>query len=360
MATRRHNGRWRTQVLIGIDENGKRKYKSFEADTKAEADYAALTFKLGKGKRVDLKNVTLRAAIRAYIESKRGILSVTTIKNYDSIENNFGAYLDIPIERVNKINLQTAVNEYFCNGRNDGRDGTRSSKSVRNAYGLIKAVLKQNDIDVGEISLPQRQELEYATPFDKELIQIFEAVKGTPMELPVLLATLCPLRRGEICGLRFSDVNYDAKMIKIERSRGKLDGKEYVKEPKTRKSRRVVFVTDYILELIRNLPHESEDEYIFQYTPNYITKKFVALLKENHLPTCRFHDLRHSFVSVLSAHGIDPLYIQATGGWSSDQIMRRVYLQVSQDNLRALSQQANSIFEALMQPLTTTKDPQDR
>ena len=330
-------------------------YKSFEADTADEADYAALTFKLGKGKRVDRKEVTLRAAIRAYIESKRGILSVTTIKNYDSIESNFGAYLDTPIERINKINLQTAINEYMFKGRKDGRGETRSSKSVRNAYGLIKTVLKQNDIYVSDISLPTKQEIEYATPFDKELIKIFEIVKGTHMEIPVLLATFCSLRRGEICGLRFSDVDHEAKIIKIQRSRGKVDGQEYVKEPKTKKSKRVVFATDYILKLIRDLPHESEDEYIFKYTPNNITKRFLELLRKHGLPECRFHDLRHSFVSVLSAHGIDPLYIQTTGGWASDQIMRRVYLQVSQDNLRAQSQQANSVFEALLQPNATEK-----
>lgn len=355
MATKRPNGRWRAQVLLGTDENGKRLYKSFEADTEDEADYAALTFKLGKGKRVELKDITLRAAIRAYIESKRGILSVTTIKNYDSIEKNFGPYLDTPIQRINKINLQTAMNEYMHKGRNDGRGNTRSSKSVRNAYGLIKTVLKQNDIDVGEISLPRKQEIEYATPFDNELIRIFEIVKGTHMEIPVLLATFCSLRRGEICGLRFSDIDYEKKMIRVERSRGKVDGKEYVKEPKTKKSKRVVFATDYILELISNLPRESEEDYIFQYTPNNITKRFLELLRKHGLPECRFHDLRHSFVSVLSAHGIDPLYIQATGGWSSDQIMRRVYLQVSQDNLRAQSKQANSVFEALMQPNATTE-----
>lgn len=353
MATRRPNGRWRAQVLLGTDETGKRIYKSFEADTKDEADYAALTFKLGKGKKVKQKDVTLRAAMQAYIESKRGILSVTTIKNYGSIESNFGPYLDTPIQQINKVNLQTALNEYMHKGRKDGRGDTRSSKSVRNAYGLIAAVLKQNDIVLGEISLPRKQEIEYATPFDNELIKIFEIVKGTHMELPVLLATFCSLRRGEICGLRFSDVDYEKKMIRIERSRGKVDGQEYVKEPKTQKSKRVVFATDYILELIQSLPHKSEEDYIYEYTPNTITKRFLEMLKKHGLPECRFHDLRHSFVSVLSAHGIDPLYIQMTGGWASDQIMRRVYLQVSRDNLREQSKQANSVFEALMQPSAT-------
>ena len=350
MATKRPNGRWRAQVLIGTNENGKRIYKSFEADTKEEADYAALTYKLGKGKHVQQKEVTLRAAMRAYIESKRAILSPTTIRSYETIEKGFGEYLDIKILEINKVNLQTALNEYMFN-----KAKPRTPKSVRNAYGLINAVLKQNNVDVGEIALPHKQEIEYATPFDNDLKYIFEVFKGTHIEIPVLLATFCSLRRGEICGLRFSDVDYEKKMIRIERSRGRIGSEDYVKEPKTKKSKRVVFATDYILELIRNTEHESEDEYIFKYTPDVITKRFLAILKKNGLPECRFHDLRHSFVSVLSAHGIDPMYIQTIGGWSSDRVMRSVYLQVSRDQLREKSEQANNVFEALMQPDATTK-----
>ena len=262
MATQRPNGRWRAQVLIGTDENGKRIYKSFEADTEDEADYAALTFKLGKGKKVKRKDITLRAAMRAYIESKRGILSPTTIRSYETIEKGFGEYLDTHLLQISKVNLQTALNQYMFKGRKDGRAKTRTPKSVRNAYGLINAVLKQNDIELGEISLPRKQEIEYATPFDNDLKNIFEVFKGTHIEIPVLLATFCSLRRGEICGLRFSDVDYEKKMIRIERSRGRIGSEDYVKEPKTKKSKRVVFVTDYILELIRNTAHNSEDEYI--------------------------------------------------------------------------------------------------
>ncbi|MBE6689668.1 MAG: site-specific integrase [Ruminococcaceae bacterium] len=349
MATRLPSGKWRAQVLLGTDENGKRIVESFIADTKDEADYAALTFKLGKGKKVEKKDVTLRVAMRAYIESRRGILSPTTIRSYETIEKNFGDYLDTPLLQITKVNLQTALTQYMFKGRNGNGEKKRTPKSVRNAYGLINAALKQNNVEIGEISLPHKQEIEYATPFDKDLIKIFEVFKGTNIEIPVHLATICSLRRGEICGLRFSDVDYERKMIRIERSRGRIGSEDYVKEPKTKKSKRVVFATDYILELIRSTERESEDEYIFKYTPDVITKRFLAILKKNGLPECRFHDLRHSFVSVLSAHGIDPMYIQTIGGWSSDRVMRSVYLQVSQDSLREKSQQANNVFEALMQ-----------
>lgn len=353
IATKRANGKWRTQVLIGTNENGKRFYKSFEADTKEQADYAALTFKLGKGKRTEYKNITLRAAMQAYIASKRGILSPATVQGYEVIERNFGDFLDTPISLITCLSLQTAINDYAQSGE---KDKPRSAKSVRNAYGFINAVLRQNNVSIDGISLPQKQETQYATPFDAELTRIFEAVKGTNLEIPVLLATFCSLRRGEICGLRFSDVDFERKTIRINRAKLYINKQEYIKAPKTQKSKRLVFASDYLIELIRAIPRTSEEAYIFPYSPNMLTKRFPALLKKHGLSVCRFHDLRHSFASVLYDHGIDLAYIQATGGWSSDRVMKSVYIQHSEKSLQSKSAVANSVFEALMQP-SATQEP---
>ena len=353
MATQRPNGKWRAQVFLGTDENGKRLYKSFEADTADEADFLALSFKLGKGKRVDQSAITLRAAIRAHIDTTRGILSPATTKGYEVIERNFGDFLDTPIQKITRMSLQLAINDYMFRGRNDGRPGQRSAKSVRNAYGLICTALKHNGISLGEISLPRVEDIDYATPFDKDLEKIFAAVKDTSIELPVLLICFCSLRRSEICGLRYSDVNFEDGSIKVERAKLHIDGKDYVKTTKTKKSKRTVFATDYILNLIREKQKKDGGEYIVTITPNAIGKRFAKILKENNIAKCKFHELRHSFVSVLSKHGIDPLYIQTTGGWSSDRIMRKVYLQTSADYLQNKSKQANFIFESLMQPDAT-------
>ena len=348
MATRLPSGKGRAQVFLYTDANGKRIYESFIADTADEADYEALTFKLGKGKRVEKKNITLRAAMRACIESKRGILSPATIQGYEVIERNFGAFLDTPIMQINKINLQTAINQYMFGGRNDGKGGTRSPKSVRNAYGFINSVLRQNDINLGEIALPQKQEIEYATPFDAELSKIFDAVKGTNIEIPVLLATFCSLRRSEICGLRFSDVDFENNAICIDRARLRIAKEEHIKTTKTKKSKRVVFATDYIVSLIKALPRKSEDDLIFPYSPNMLTKRFPQILKNCGLEHCRFHDLRHSFASILYDHGIDLSYIQTIGGWSSDRVMKSRYIQISDKRMKGKSEEANEIFEQIL------------
>jgi integrase len=349
MATRLPSGKYRAQVFIGTDEQGRRLYQSFIADTEDEADFEALSFKLGKGKHVERKDITLRAAMRACIESKRGILSPATIQGYEVIERNFGSFLDTPILQITKLSLQMAITQYAFRPRNDGRPGNVSAKTVRNAHGFISSVLRQNGIEIGEIALPQRQEIEYATPFDEELANIFEAVRGTSIEIPVLLAAFCSLRRGEICGLRFSDVDYVKKMIRIDRSRLRVGTDDHIKAPKTKTSRRVVFVTDYILQLIEALPRESEDDYIFNLTPNVLTRRFPEILKQHGIQPCRFHDLRHSFASVLYDHGIDLSYIQTVGGWASDAVMKRVYIQASERSAKEKSTAANSVFERLLQ-----------
>lgn len=354
MATRRPNGMWRAQVFVGVDEEGKRKYQSFEAPTEDEADYLALTYKLGKGKRVKTADITLRAAMKVYIESKRGILSPSTILGYEIIEKNFGDFLDTKLAEITRVSLQMAISSYMFRKRNDGKPGVLSAKTVRNAYGLINATLKQNGVDLGEITLPRKQEVEYATPFDNDLSRIFECVRGTSVEIPVLLAACHSLRREEICGLRYDDVDFDTGRIKIVRAKLYIKGEEVIKAPKTPKSRRTIFASRYVLELIRAKKEKDGGEYIITRRPDTIGKRFNVILKENNLPHCRFHDLRHSFASILHDHGIDPLYIRTVGGWASDRVMNGVYVQVAENSLKTKSLVANSVFDSLMQPNATT------
>lgn len=356
MATRRPNGMWRAQVFVGFDENGKRTYKSFEARTEDEADFLALSFKLGKGKVVKTDNITLRSAMRIYIDSKRGILSPSTIVGYETIERNFGEFLDTRLCDVTKVALQTAIASYMFRKRNDRRGGgTLSAKTVRNAYGLISATLKQNGIELGEIALPRKAEIEYATPFDSELSRILECVRGTNVEIPVLLAACHSLRREEICGLRYDDIDFETGRTKIRRAKLVIKGEEIVKEPKTAKSKRTIFLSEYVLKLIQEKKEKDGGDYIITYRPDAIGKRFTAILKANNLPHCRFHDLRHSFASILHEHGIDPLYIRTVGGWSSDRVMNAVYVQVAERSIKDKSAVANSVFDSLLQP-SATKD----
>ena len=134
----------------------------------------------------------------------------------------------------------------------------------------------------------------------------------------------------------------------MDRALLRMSKEDFVKNTKTKKSARWIYVSDYILDLIRALPRDSEEDYIFPYTPNVLTRRFPQILKKHDLPHCRFHDLRHSFASVLHEHGMDEEYIRAIGGWASDKVMKKIYTQISNSWVKSKSSEANTIFEQLL------------
>lgn len=356
MATKLKNGKFRAQVFLGADENGKRLYKSFVADTADEADFEALSFKLGRGKSVDKKTVTLRAAMTAYIQSKEGVLAQSTVNSYYSSMNSFGDFLDTPLCNLNAVSVQKAISEYARRGNGgNGKAGKPiSAKTVRNAYGLLTATLHQNDIWFHGISLPQKESVEYHTPLGSSLAAIFRVSEGTRLELPVLLASWCSLRRSEILGLQFGDVDFDKSLIHIRRAKVYIGAKQDIKKPKTKTSARMVFLPSYIAEKIKAIPHDKETDWIVPVSGLFISDGFRQLLIKNNLPPCRFHDLRHAFVSVLAENGVDGKYIQEMGGWSCENgVMNSVYKQTSFERKREAAKQAENVFLELMQHSAT-------
>lgn len=357
MATKLKNGKFRAQVFLGADENGKRLYKSFVADTADEADFEALSFKLGRGKSVDKKTVSLRAAMTAYIQSRDGILSPSTIEGYRVILRNFGDYLDTPIDEITNLGLQQAFTSMAFRKKNKAHNGKigLSPKTLRNYRGLVKKVLKQNEVSIGDIAVPDSRPIEYNTPFNSALAEIFRATKGTKIEVPVLLASWCSLRASEILGLQYKDIDFVGKSINIRRAKISAGGKSFVKNPKTKSSFRTVFLPEYIAEKIKHLMEESNEtpksnHFIFDFSGTYITKSMKKALEKNGLPHCRFHDLRHAFVSILTEQGVDQKYIQEMGGWSTSQVMNQIYKQTSPALKNEINEKLQNVFMGILEP----------
>ena len=225
-----------------------------------------------------------------------------------------------------------------------------SPKSVRNMYGLVSAALRQNNIHIGGITLPQRGKIEYATPFDSDLGAIFRALEGTSLEIPALLAAWCSLRRSEILGLRYGDIDAGRGMIHIRRARVYVGAQDHIKGTKTDASARTVFLPDYIRDRINaSRGDATDDDYIVKIKGGSITKCFNDRLRRAGLPICRFHDLRHAFVSILAAHGVDGKYIQEMGGWSNDGVLNAVYKQTNEDVMRKISKGVDDVFLGILQ-----------
>lgn len=339
------SGNYRVQVVAGYDAKGKRVVKSFTADTQWKALKMAEEFKDGLSTDKD-GDFTLRRAVEIYIDSRRNLIEETTISNYEEIlRNKLQLIMDVKIKDLKTIQIQQAINADAQN---------LSAKSVKNAFGLIKSVLKfhECDIHLDNIKLPKivRKERELPT-FET----VFTIVKGTESELPVLLAAWLSLRIGEVIGLQFRDVDEKNGLIKIRRTKIMTSDGEKVREGcKTEKSTRTLTLPPYIMSLISAIPHESETDFIIPKSRRAVYGNFKNLMNQSGIQMT-FHDLRHLNASVMLMLGVPDKYACERGGWSTDSILKSVYQQTFSSERKKVDCLIDDYFGGIVKQLTEEK-----
>ena len=185
------SGSWRVNLYVGTDDNGKRIYKSFTAETKKEAEFLAAEYNLKRKEKP--KGITVGDAIDGYINNKDGVLSPSTIAGYRNIrKTKFQDLMDVPLDKLTNIMIQASVNRAAR---------SLSPKSIRNAHGLLTAALGMYMTDFNvRTTLPAKEHKIKDLPEPQEII---DAVRGTDVELPVILAIWLGLGMSEVRGIRY-------------------------------------------------------------------------------------------------------------------------------------------------------------
>jgi integrase len=164
-------------------------------------------------------------------------------------------------------------------------------------------------------------------PNREAILALQEAVKGTMLYLPVLLATTGGLRRGEICALRWQDVDFETKRIYVRHSLQRVEGKGLeLKTTKNEKGRSVVLPAT-VMNILKheyltryegdNKDHGSDFVCAWEdgrpLAPDYITHEFEKLTKKLGL-NITFHGLRHSHDTLLFRYKVDPKLVADRSG----------------------------------------------
>lgn len=295
-------------------EDGKRKYKSFTAPTKKEAEYKATQYVMTREeKKKTLPKCTLYTAIENYCNLKSNVLSPSTLKEYRRAQKyNYSSIKDIKLSDITNDDIQQWINDFSSN---------HSPKTVKNAYGLIRAVLDTFTPDMHlRVTLPQNVPHQLYVPSDndiKVLLNYFNK-NDTDMELAVYLAAFGTLRRSEICALTDADVNGNVLSInKAMVSKGNSDW--VIKTTKTVSSTRFVEMPEFV---ISKFPKSGR---IVTINPDQITRRFERAFPKLKIKSFRFHDLRHYAASIMHAIGVPDQYIMQRGGWSSDKTLKAIY-----------------------------------
>ncbi|MGI5848821.1 MAG: site-specific integrase [Christensenellales bacterium] len=332
------SGNWRVQVFIGykINDSGKKTkcYKSFTHPSKTEAEYLAVQYKRENDDIATVYDITVREAMNNYVKSRTNILSPTTIQGYEQIiRNHMKNIMDIKINKLTQQQIQQAINADAKN---------LSAKTIKNAHGLLSAVLKLYRPNLRlTTSMPKEKKKLKELPSPQKL---FDAVKGTKIELPVLLAMWLSFSMSEIRGIKKSDIKDG--VLTLNRSIVDIKGKPIEKnEMKEYERTRKLEIPPYIMSLIE----KCEGEYITTLTGQAIYKRWTRLLKKNGIPHITFHDLRHVNASVMHLLDIPDKYAMERGGWKTDKTMKAVYQNVFSDERINVDKKINEYFEGFIQ-----------
>ena len=222
-----------------------------------------------------------------------------------------------------------------------------------NIHKALKYAVKIDLIDVNPADKVERPKKDrYVGSFydADEVNALFDAAKGSKLELPILFGAFYGLRRSEAIGLKWDAIDFDQNTITIRHTVTScdLDGKRILvasDTTKTKSSMRTLPLVPFMRERLLALKDEQEDNrrlcgrsYIKDYIgyvcvneigdlikPHYVTESFPKLLKANGLRHIRYHDLRHSCASLLLANGVPMKQIQEWLGHSDFSTTANIY-----------------------------------
>lgn len=215
-------------------------------------------------------------------------------------------------------------------------------------YAVKTDMLIQNVAD--KVDRPRKNSFQPVFLSAEEMQKMFEALRGTKLELPVLVAAFYGLRRGEVVGLKWDAIDFERDTITIKHivTNAKIDGKcEIVcaDRAKTKSSLRSLPLVSNIREKLLALREQQKENrrvcgkcyskkyngYVFVdamgniFNPRSVTANFSKLLEQNGLRHIRFHDLRHSCASLLLANDVPLKQIQEWLGHSDIGTTANIY-----------------------------------
>jgi integrase len=183
------------------------------------------------------------------------------------------------------------------------------------------------------VIVPRKTRSDFTVLNDEELHKLLDSIKNSWLYTPVLLASVLGLRRGEVLGLRWSDVDFKNKIITISKSMAFICGELVLSDVKTAKSHRSLLISDNFADYLLKLRMISDCEYICSrygsaISPNVFDKHFKHIVRSLDIPDICFHDLRHTNATLLLKKGIPAKIVSERLGHSSISVTLDTYSHV--------------------------------
>ena len=333
-------------IALGLPEKGNKR--------KAEAELARLRAEFEPPKEVgDLSSDMLFADyLLEWLEIAKGRLAVATYSSYAAmIKKPVGPYFrqrNLTLRELEARHLQMFYSEMLRKVKPNTVIHYHAIIHSALKYAVKTDMLVQNVAD--KVDRPKKNSFQPVFLSAEEMQKMFEALRGTRLELPVLVAAFYGFRRGEVLGLKWDAIDFERGTISVIRTVTTitLGGKQTEIEQqsaKTKSSLRTLPLIgsfrEYFLQvkeaqelnkqICGNCYNHEYDGFVFvdelgeRMRANYLTSAFPKFLEDHGLRRMRFHDLRHSCASLLLANGVPLKHIQEWLGHSDFTTTANIY-----------------------------------
>ena len=289
--------------------------------------------------------ITLGNFILEFLEKYKINLSITTYNCYLRICNKYIIPMlgNIKIEDLKPIHVQNYVDDLI------GILSPQTLKvhinilnlAIKRAYRL--RMIRENIMDC--IEIPKSKKFKNEIYNQEDMVKLLKISKETELELPIYLASGLGLRISEVLGLTWNNIDFNENSITIDKITVRNNGKVILKDPKTESSIRTISAPIEIINMLKDYKRkyiEAKLKYNITNSNNLIffdkngqpiaqdvlSKKFSRFLEVNNLKHIRFHDLRHSHVTLLINSKIPIKVISERVGHSNINTTLNIYSHV--------------------------------
>ncbi len=338
----RKDGRWCGMATVGHDsKTGKPKRRAVYGKTRREAGekLAKLTTSISEGQYNDCGNITVQQYLDDWL--KNYAINALRPKTYWSYEMVIRLHI---VPQIGKIRLkdlgtdriQILYNQKANNGRNDGKGGL-APRSVERIHTVLHKALEQavitrkigyNPAKGTVLTLRTQKEVRALTPQEQDVFE--SALMKERLQAGFLIGLYGGLRRGEVLGLEWSDINFDECSVTLEREilrykdKGTGESRLDLQPLKTKKSYRTVPLPEVLLnhlkkhkaqqakEQLKAGPMYQNQNLVFCTTlgtfiePRNYNRTFSRIIKNAGIENFNLHGLRHTYTTRLAELGIDP------------------------------------------------------
>ena len=372
---KRKDGRWEGRYTAGHDpETGKAIYKNVLGKTQVEVK-EKLKQAIGETQALDITKAGkytvgewMEVWFQDYAKIKVRPSSHQTYQGYiqNHIRPNIG---DIPLEKLTSLDLQKLYKKLLAQGRVDrveakGQPKGLSAKTVRNIHQILSSALKlaqeQRLILTNPAegcALPRVEHQEMKTLTTVQLASFFrEARESGVFELYYLeLAT--GLRRGELLGLKWEDIDLERGDLRVRRQVSRING-EVVEAPlKTKNAYRTLPLAEDTVSVLKEQRKKvGNSPWVFPspnggpISPDSVLHMLHRVLKRAGLPKVRFHDLRHTFATLALQNGVDVKTVSGMLGHFSAGFTLDTYAHITSAAQRQAAKTMENVLSGSISP----------